>query len=666
MCSETLYCHWNKQQDDKGILWLTFDHQINSSNIFDQEVLQEFDNILDDISKVIDLKGIVIQSGKKDIFSKGIDYINTSLEDILKIMDIGQKVFTKLRKLNLSKVALIKGICLGTGLELALSCDYRIALDHAQTQFALPEVQLGFHSGCGGTVLLPNVINPWHAMNFILSGEILTADLAGEKGLIHVRLPEYQLKAAVYHYIFIRPKVRQVQGMPGLYNVSFIKQFIGKLLIRKIRKKGRIKHYPAPYAVVNNWINYSNSDLNNMEAFTHEIASVEQLLNTDTARNLIRIFSLQEWLRICVSKVEPNVKHMHIIGAEKLGGDLAAWCALHGFEVTLEDQSIWAIAKALKKAKDLFVEKLRDPYLIQKAQDRLHFDVNGLGAKKADLIIVAVAENIAEKQKLLRRLERQIKSDAILTVNIDVIPLTNIVRDLNDPQKIIGLHFLNSSLEAPLIEVIFNAEIEQDIRKRMLSFLHKINKIPLIVADVYGFLINRILVAYLSEGVILLEEGVPGSIIDNVAVKFGMSMGPIEFIDHIGLDIYSAILENLSLNVSTKISILVNAGHLGKKTGSGFYKYKNNTMIKSMPEVNVSTPRDIADRLIMRIICESFNCLKENIIENADLLDLAVILGIGFAPFRGGPINYFNSRKEVIEQKLNRLAEHYGSRFLID
>jgi len=466
-----------------------------------------------------------------------------------------------------------------------------------------------------------------------------------------------------------KPPVHHATTLQALTNQTFVRPILARFLREKVGQKASPKHYPAPYAVIDNWVKYGVEPAD--RALKAEADSLAQIAMGDTARNLIRVFMLQERLKGLSKGVNFKAHHVHVVGAGTMGGDIAAWCALRGLTVTLQDREPKFIAPAIKRANDLFVKKLKLPRLVDQAMDRLRPDVEGIGIPKADVIIEAIFENLEAKQKLFKEVELIAKPTAILATNTSSIPLDEINSVMQKPQRLVGIHFFNPVAVMQLVEVVRSNVATDEVIKDAIAFVRQIDRLPLPVKSSPGFLVNRILMAYLMEAMTILGEGVPAAAIDKAALDFGMPMGPIELADVVGLDVCLAVAKNLSAHlggtVPQKLVDMVSAGKLGRKSGSGFYTYKNGKPVKEKITDDQINYTELADRMILRFVNESMTCLREKIIADSDLLDAGMIFGTGFAPFRGGPMHYaYSLGVDVVVAKLNEFAQKFGERFKPD
>ncbi|BCA95481.1 crotonase [Legionella antarctica] len=666
------YKNWEMHRDDEGILWLGINRRDAAVNTINEEVLDEFNSILHEISLDKKAIGLVIHSMKEKGFIAGAD-VNafSKFESPAQAVDFlqkGQAVFSRLQALSIPSVAMIDGFCMGGGFELALACSYRIASDEKDTRIGLPEVMLGIHPGWGGTVRLPKLIGGFKALSeVILTGSAISSGRAKALGMIDDVVPVRQLKRAAVYFIKNKPPKHEPSLVESLSNSVWLRKPIAYLLRYNVAKRVRKEHYPAPFSVIDLWEKEGGEG---DRAYLKEADSVEQLVsNGDTSRNLIRAFFLRERLKGFAKDSQFKAHHVHVIGAGVMGGDIAAWCALRGIHVTLQDKSYAQIAPAIGRAYSLYKKKLRKPRLIQAAMDKLIPDPEGHGIARADVIIEAVFENLAVKQEIMRTVEKNAKKSAIIATNTSSIPLDEISSVMTNPDRLVGIHFFNPVAKMDLVEVVSSSSTAKKVQQNSCSFVNQIGKLPLPVKSSPGFLVNRVLMPYLMECVQLLEEGYSGETIDEAALQFGMFMGPVELADTVGMDVCLAVAENLTSHfggsVPQKLRDMVQAGKLGRKTGEGFYKYKDGKPVKKRPDSSID--KTIADRLILRMVNESAACLREGVVADADLLDAGMIFATGFAPFRGGPMNYANDfGKDKLENLFKTFESKYGERFKVD
>lgn len=662
--------HWQMQTDENHIIWLGLGRKDALVNTINDDILDELNGILQEISVLNQAKGLVIYSLKSKGFIAGAD-VNTfgHLDTPAKAVDFlrkGQAVFSRLESLTIPTLAMIDGFCMGGGLELALACNYRVASDSEDTRLGLPEVMLGIHPGWGGTVRLPRLIGGFSALTeVILTGKALSASKAKKLGIVDDVVPLRQLKRAAIYFIQNRPKQHKPTALQAMTNYSWVRSLLAKVIRNTVSKKVRKEHYPAPFAVISLWEREGGFD---ERAYLKEADSVEQLVTEgDTAANLIRAFFLRERMKSFAKGCDFQAKHVHVIGAGVMGGDIAAWCALRGLRVTLQDKSYAHIGQAMGRAHTLFSKKLRKPRPIQAAMDRLIADPDGHGIARADVIIEAVFENLDVKRAIFEDVEARAKPDAILATNTSSIPLDEISKGMKQPNRLIGIHFFNPVAKMELIEVVSSASTSREISQKSCAFVHQIGRLPLPVRSSPGFLVNRVLMPYLMECVQLLDEGYRAEVIDEAALAFGMMMGPVELADTVGMDVCLAVAENLTSHfggtIPAKLREMVQAGKLGRKSGEGFYRYKQGKALKKKVE-NKDASVEIANRLILRMVNEAASCLREGVVADGDLLDAGMIFGTGFAPFRGGPLHY---AKHFGHDKLNelfvQLASQYGERF---
>ena len=661
--------HWKTSVGDDGIVVLTFDREGSSANALSREVLDELDKLVERLT-IEGPRGVVIHSAKPSGFAVGADirefveYAHTGT--VLENIENGQRVFDNLARLPCPTVAAIHGACMGGGTELALACRLRIAADDEATKIGLPEVMLGIHPGWGGSARLPRLIGAPDALPAMLTGKPFNARRAKAVGLVdRVARPDELLAEA--RQLARRPTRRPLAQRAKAWATNTLpaRAILAPMVRKQTAAKVRKEHYPAPFALIDVWARGGSSIQQRLRL---EAKSVAKLATTPTARNLIRIFFLQERLKGLGGGTDHGIKHVHVVGAGTMGGDIAAWSALKGFDVTLQDRELRFVEPAIARARTLFEKKLKAPAKFEAAVARLRADVEGKGVADADLAIEAIFENPEAKHALYATIEPQFQSDEILASNTSSIPLDELRQGLKAPQRFLGLHFFNPVAQMPLVEVVRHDALDPAIEKRALAFCKAIGKLPVPVKGTPGFLVNRILMPYLMEAMRLYNEGVPGPVLDREAKKFGIPMEPIELADTVGLDVCASVGKELApflgLEIPAGLEEKLAANKRGKKDGEGLYVWKEGKPDKPDVDPDYVPPADIQDRMILPMVNEAIACLAEGVVDDADLLDAGVIFGTGFAPFRGGPIQYVRTEGvAAIRERLAKLEQKHGARF---
>ncbi len=659
--------NWLLKRDADDVAWLIFDRAGESVNTLSEAVLSELDECLGQL-EARPAKGLVLRSAKPSGFIAGADVADfRGLQDAQEVevrLDRAQAIVNRLDALTFPTVAVIHGFCLGGGLELALACDYRLALREAS--FAFPEIKLGLHPGLGGTARLTRLIDPLDAMTMMLTGRSISAPKAKALGLVDLVTEERHVLAAAR--AAVDGKIKQSRGGLRARALSFapVRKYAAEKMRAKTREKARQEHYPAPYALIDLWERYGGG----ADLFQKERESFVDLLVGDTAQNLIRVFFLREKLKKLAANGS-ELRYVHVIGAGVMGGDIAAWCALKGLEVSINDRDSHALAKVAKRACDLFSRRLEAASERRDALDRLVLDFEGRGVDRADIIIEAAPERLDVKHEVYRAIEPRMRRDAVLTTNTSSIPLEELRQGLERPERLVGLHFFNPVASLELVELVRHNLSSDDALARVRSFCGRINRLAAPVASAPGFLVNRALTPYLLEALTMLDEGAEPETIDEAAVRFGMPMGPIEVADRVGLDICLEVADKLrqSVNLLPEIPAWlrdkVKKGELGFKSGKGLYEYSAGKPKKrdAAPE-----PDDVMiDRLVLPLVNACVECLRKEIVDDPDLVDAAMIFATGFAPFRGGPLHYAKTRgAEAVVAALQGLSQKHGSRFAPD
>ena len=662
---------WRLERDADDIVWLWADRHGSSANALGSAVLAELDAHLARIHASLP-RGVVVLSAKKSGFIAGADIKEfTSLGDAesgYRLIHAGQQVLDRLESLPCPTVAAIHGFALGGGLELALACRYRVAVGDERLSLGLPEVRLGIHPGFGGTVRTVRLIGVRPAMRMMLTGKPVRADKALRLGLVDRLVGESELKEAARSILLEAPAPRRAPLAERMLGWPLVRSLVQHSLIAQVAAQAPPEHYPAPYAIIDLWTRYG---AHGPAAFEAEARSIAHLFTTETARNLIRVFLLQDRLKALGGKASGPLDRVHVIGAGVMGGDIAAWAALRGCTVTLQDREMRFIEPALQRAQGLFAKRLRDPHEAAAAAARLSADPQGNGVAQADVVIEAIVESLEAKRELYAEIEPRLKAGSLLATNTSSLVLDELARGLERPSRLVGMHFFNPVAQMPLVEIIHSDRTDAEARGRAIAFARKLEKLPLPCRSAPGFIVNRVLMPYLQEALLAVQDGVPPSVIDAAAQRFGMPMGPVELADMVGLDVLADVGQIIATELGRpvpkikRLHELIALGKLGRKSGEGFYRWREGKPLKPAP--TQAPPPDIIDRLILALVNECVACLREGLTEDADLIDAAVIFGTGFAPFRGGPLSYARARgATALVERLEALTARYGERFQPD
>ncbi len=648
---------WRFTVDFEGIAWAVIDRKGESMNSLGRRPTEELGEIVKAVevaSASGEVKGLVIMSAKERSFIAGADIREfESFDTEPKIKEVVRQtleLFDRIERLPVTVVAAIHGYCLGGGLELALACDWRIADREEGTRLGFPEVKLGIFPGLNGTVRSIALAGPMDAMTAMLTGRMLRPSAAKAIGLVDQLVPtHHNLRWAARKAVLQK---RMSKGAPW-WKKLMLKQPIRGMLAKQMRAKTAAKvreeHYPAPFRLIELFEHYGDDPVSMRIAETEMFTP---LMASEASRNLRRVFKLSEMLKDDAPKGERGKNgfkplRVHVIGAGTMGGDIAAWCVTQGMQASLQDLDEAQIAKALSRAKGLFKRQLRTKLAIDAAIARLIADPKGTYVKHADVVIEAIVERLDVKQKLFAALEKEVKPGAVLATNTSSLKLEDIARPLADPGRLVGLHFFNPVAQLPLVEVVRGSQTRDEEVRKACAFVTAIGKLPLIVKDCAGFLVNRVLAPYMMEAVRRYQLGEPREKIDQAAMKFGMPMGPLELMDMVGLDIANHVGQELNLAPETDnvLASLVKQGKLGKKTGEGFYLWdKGKPQREEVTYDQVELER-LGRELVKPMLDEAERALADRVVASADHVDAGVIFGTGFAPFRGGPLHYRRMEK---------------------
>jgi len=661
---------WSLEVDAERIAWLACDTPGTSTNVLSAAVLRDLAAAL---SKIAEMRpaGVVVHSAKRNGFIAGADikeFVNIRTpEEGFALVRAGQTVLDQLQNLPCPTAAALHGFALGGGLELALACGYRIGADDARLSLGLPEVQLGLHPGFGGTVRAVRLIGARPALELMLKGKPLKGARALELGLIDELVPPAELKQRAKHLLLRLPPQKTAPFVEKLLNLKALRPFVARQAAAALRQKVPREHYPAPYAILDLWQHYGAVGAKSYEA---EARSISALMCSPASRNLVRVFFLQDRLKGLGGKRQIEFRHVHVIGAGVMGGDIAAWSALRGMNVTLQDRNEDLVKPAFARAKALFDKRLNEPNAATEAFARMRMDVAGDGAAAADVVIEAIFENVDAKRALYAELEPRLKPNAILATNTSSIKIETLAEKLQDPGRLVGVHFFNPVAQMQLVEIVKGAGTRAEAVQGAVLFTRKLDKLPLPCKSAPGFVVNRILMPYINEALFALADGIPAALIDRTGTRFGMPMGPIELADVVGLDVSlhvgRVLAEAFHRRVPEILVKQVEQKKFGRKSGEGFYVWRDGKPVRT-PAQNADIPPDLEDRLILPMLNEAAAVLREGVVEDADLLDAGAIFATGFAPFRGGPLNYAKARGvDQVTRRLTELEQRYGERFRPD
>lgn len=683
---------FNYEINKDGIAILTFDLPDEKVNKLTTAVMEELDVLLDQLDAKKEIDAMVIRSGKETNFIVGAD-----IAEIRKITDTeagerlarrGQAVFAKIEALPFPTVAAIHGPCMGGGLELALACSCRVLSNDPRTALALPEVKLGIIPGFGGTQRLPRLVGISNALEMILSGKSVYPRKAEQIGLAdEVTHQEvlFERAIALAQKSIGKNRPKKVRARRRLVIKLIEANPVTRHLVYRTAEKNVLKetrgNYPAPLAALDA-VRYGLSHKRE-EGFKHEAKLLGQLAATEVSKNLISVFYLNELLKKGAPAPPFAVSHAAVLGAGIMGGGIAQLLSEKGIDVRMKDISTKAVSSGLKEAWDIF-NKRRKKGILTRIQARDGFDrITGTtdytGFRDTGVAIEAVVENMDIKKSVLRDFEGVAGEKAIYASNTSSLSIAEMATVSIRPENVVGMHFFNPVEKMPLVEVVRGSRTSEETISDVAALSRRIGKLPVIVSDGPGFLVNRILMPYIGEAVAILEQGGRIEEIDRALMRFGMPMGAFILLDETGIDIAHKVSEILYRGLGERakpsglLGRLYKEGYLGRKNGKGFYLYRGRKRadpdpfiygkISGQPGARI-TSQEIVDRAILLMVKEAALCIKEKIISSPELLDAALIFGIGFPPFRGGLLKYADKiGAKAIVEKLEGFAHKYGRRF---
>ena len=684
--------------DGDGVAWLIFDRPDSRVNILTTPVMMRLDALLTELEQAAEAgraKALVVTSGKPGTFIVGAD-----LDEIVAITDPeegtaksreGQRIFRRVELLPIPTIAAIDGTCLGGGAELALACAYRLATDRPETQIGFPEVRLGILPGFGGTVRLPRLVGLAAATRLILTGKPINARQAERIGLVDEVVPAPLLEERVRRFTWERidrgPRIRRPRR-PFLARLAE-SAAPGRALIlwqarRQVLRETR-GHYPAPLQALATLRETITVPLD--QAFDREAAALGRLIVTPVCKNLIHVFRLTEGAKKAAPAAEPReVERLGVLGAGTMGGEIAQLAAYRGLSVRLKDIQSEAIARGLRRARELFDHAVRrgriDHRQASLAMARIAPTLDYSGFGSVDLVVEAVVERMEVKQQVLREVEERVRPDTVLTSNTSSLSITMMQHALARPENFCGMHFFHPVHRMPLVEIVRGAATTDETVATVFALALRLGKTPLVVNDGPGFLVNRLLAPYLNEAGWLLAEGASIEAIDRALRDFGMPMGPLRLLDEVGLDIARHVSEILyeafgdRMRPAPPLVALGSTGRLGKKGGRGFYRYEDGKEVGPDPaiyaELGEAVPAErrelpaslIVERAMLVMINEAVRAIEDGIVGGAAEVDLGLITGIGFPPFRGGLLRYADTiGTATVLERLEAFERELGPRF---
>lgn len=618
------------------------------ANIFDSKTLAELSDCLDELVAQPDVTGLLIRTAKPNIFIAGADLKELSSardEKLSRLIATGQALFNRIADLPFPTAAAIHGACVGGGYELALACDWRIASDAAETKIGLPETQLGILPAWGGTTRLPDLIGLQDALPIILSGKLYPSAAAKRKGLVDEVVPKENIESFALGYL--KKGKRHHTHNPIVHNqavAAVIRLQAQKELLKKTRGL-----YPGPAAALE--VATASIGRTRIQSQQAELEAIEHLASLPETEQLIRLYFLQERAKKHRhTDAEPrNIERAAVVGAGVMGAGIAYWLTTHRTQTLLKDISPEALAHGMQTIESLY-EDAQKHDVISKTEAARGFDrvfpVSGnVSLERCDIIIEAAVEKLSIKQKIFADLSARSRPDTILATNTSALPIHELASSISHPERLIGLHFFNPVHRMKLVEVVRTKFTSDETIVTAVAYVRKIGKLPVVVKDSPGFLVNRILMPYLVEAASMFEQGGDPEEIDNAMLDFGMPMGPLRLLDEVGLDVAMHVAKTLAeafpdrMQIPKVVEKLLEGGHTGRKGGSGFYVYDNvspavNAEAISYQTGTEETPKDAQDILTNLMFQEARFCLEEGVVDSADNLELAMVLGTGFPPIR--------------------------------
>lgn len=686
--------------DADGVLRVVFDTPGKSVNLLSAGNLQELNRVLSEVAVRADVRGVLFTSDKPEMFIAGMD-----VEEIAAVVDshqaaeaarFGQAVFQRIAELKAPTVCMIDGPCLGGGTELALACDLRVASDSPAVRIGLPEVQLGIIPGFGGTQRLPRLVGMTSALDLILSGRTLSGKSAQRAGVVDLLVPQAYLEREALRVLRRAMGEGPRRAVAGLrrrrpWHQPFVEGFgpLRRWVLEQARKRTeqrvRPRDYPAPFRALEAIEAAVTRPL--PEGLDLEARIVGELIPGRTSKNLMWLFKTQTALkneREVLQAVPRKVERVAVLGAGIMGGGIAQLAADRGIPVRLKDLRYDAILAALRTADSVWRRRLaRRRITRSELWQKMAFIAPTLGEsglRHVNVVIEAVVENLEVKQQVLADVERQLDERSVFASNTSSLPIADIAARALRPERVVGMHFFNPVHRMPLVEVIAGRHSSPEAVATVQALAIRLGKVPVVVKDGPGFLVNRILSFYIEEAVRLLGEGLRIEAVDAAMTAFGMPLGPLALLDQVGLDTAAHVGEVMRAALGARaggdgavLARMLSAGRLGQKNGKGFYRYRNGK--RGVPDPEVASllgspqPRDLPpetlqERMVLAMVNEAAFCLEEGVVREARDVDIAMVLGTGFPPFRGGLLRHADQvGVPIVADRLQRLAESQGERF---
>jgi 3-hydroxyacyl-CoA dehydrogenase / enoyl-CoA hydratase / 3-hydroxybutyryl-CoA epimerase len=647
-----------------NICVLTFDRPESSANIFDRATLEELD---EQVATMPSVAGVVFLSAKKSIFVAGADLRSVTKlgkDELRDFIALGQSVFSRIAALRVPTVAAIHGAALGGGYEICLACKYRVASPDRATKIGLPEINLGLLPAWGGCTRLPRAIGLARALDVILAGKTLPAKAALKYGMIDEIAPcEYLLQAATR--AICQGRKHRTPFVSAKPVSALIRSAAASRARAAVMKKTR-GHYPAPLEALR--VIIEGVRLDEKASLQNELESILKLTETDATRNLLRLFFLQERAKkLSVAEAgaaaagaapaQARVSRAAVIGAGVMGAGIAQWLSARGIRVLLRDIDAERVAAGIARISKLYAEGVKRHVFTQiearDGMDRILPVATEVPLKNVELVIEAAVEKLDLKKKIFTRLDELADAQTVLATNTSALSIGEIAGATRDSGRVVGVHFFNPVHKMQLVEVVAGRDTRPDVLQRAIRFVQQIGKLPVLVRDSPGFLVNRILMPYLIEAGHLFENGAAVAEIDGAMLDFGMPMGPLRLIDEVGVDVCADVAVEIvtafrgHMSVPPSLTRMIDAKLLGKKSGRGFYVHSAvervnddvNKFRRSSSAVGLDRT-ELQKRMVLLMVNEAARCIEEKVVASAEDVDFGMVMGTGWAPFRGGPLRY--------------------------